>query len=123
MAGKGDKSRDYNRAIVKPHSPAWDTQYETIFKKEDSMLKTYAIEVRVPKVLVTVNAINTTEARKLALEKVQGNILGAWPRDADIDSVTTVPKNKIYDPEIYTQNTSRKTKDYVIRFTYGRQKR
>ena len=32
MAGKGDGPRDYNRAIVKPHSPEWDTQYEAIFK-------------------------------------------------------------------------------------------
>ena len=116
MAGKGDKPRDYNRADVKPHSKEWDANYETIFKKEDSVLKTYEIKIQVPKIVVTINALNGTKARELALEIIQKQLFGCWPRDPDIKLVTVVSKNKLYDPTIYAKNTRRKSKDYLITF-------
>ena len=51
MAGKGDKSRDYNRAIVKPHSPEWDIQYEAIFKPKNITREGIMKKVVIEKVL------------------------------------------------------------------------
>ena len=93
------------------------TRGERLTAKVNSMLKTYEIKIQVPKIVVTVNAIKGTEARELALEIIQKQLFGCWPRDLDIKLVTVVSKNKLYDPTIYTKNTPRKSKDYSITFT------